>query len=347
MLTVGIDDGYAETKVVFAPDTAPFVMPTCAQAGGMTTVRGGDMGIGAFADGDSRAGTYEVGDRRYAVGEGLPSPSRATSDEYPWSPMNRAIVGHALIAAKVPMDAPVKVVSGLPVRRYYRSMSGIAMERNKALIKRKRDNLTGNPVMRLSADGKRHATHQIAEHIVLPEAYGAWVNYAMEMGEDGLPRLNSDVTGQRVAVIDIGGRTTDLCVVRNANIDMQRTGTIPHGTLEVESLLKSRIEDHKDVQLTPEQVMAAMQSGKVRIFGDEMDFISLRREVINDVFGAIGDEVKALLGQAADVDVVLFVGGGSVLGREHLDAWYPHNAVFPERPGTANAEGFRVYGMMS
>lgn len=343
-LTIGVDDGYATTKVCMGNGRVPFAMPTRAQSGGNPIVAGGGVG-GGDAPGTV---TYEASGRRYTVGSSLDSPNAASSDEYPFSEMNRIVVAHALAMARVPKDVSLRVVTGLPVRRYYRSQAGAGATPNKRLINRKRHNLLHNDVVALRNGAPPMPTHKIVQHDVLPEGYGAWLNYVHDRDEHGRATLNRDRSGGPVAIIDIGGRTTDICVVRNGEIDMQRTRTVVHGTQDVEQGVRGRVENaHDGIQLTAAQLDSALRCGTVRMYGKDVDVKELRAAAVSDVFARIGDEVRAILGAAADIDAVVFVGGGAVVGRSEMATWFPHNAVFPEYPVMANAQGFQLYGALT
>ena len=150
---VGLDDGYAYTKVAL-PSGRLVAVPSraCVGTAGMTSV---------FGDGPV-VREYETDNRRYAVG---PVEAESTRfDDYPYSNLNRVVVQHALQVAELD-GAVLHVVSGLPVSTFFLP-DGI---RREDLIARKVANL----LQEVSpCDGRLTAAS--AHHSVIPEDLAAW-----------------------------------------------------------------------------------------------------------------------------------------------------------------------------
>jgi plasmid segregation protein ParM len=86
----------------------------------------------------------------------------------------------------------------------------------------------------------------------------------------------------------------------------------------------------------------AVQKGRVRLYGQDQDVSALVREAKQQVLERIHAETRRQLGLGAELDRVLFVGGGTVALAEHIRDWFPNQAV-AEHPAFANARGMLKY----
>ena len=202
-ISIGVDDGYAFTKIAM-PDGRLIAIPSRARIGrsNVTWLNGSEQ----------RVFEYEADDTLFAVGEVEGEPTHF--DGYPFSGLNRAIVQHALHEAGLAGQS-VHAVSGLPVSRFYLKDGDQRLE----LIERKRASLKQavQPI-----DGRLPAA--IAFHEVIPEALAAWYDHIISEANGGV-QLEAERLGVPVAVIDIGGRTTDFVVVA----DQRRAPTTAPG----------------------------------------------------------------------------------------------------------------------
>ena len=192
-IPVGLDDGYAFTKVALS-DGRLIAIPSRARVGpsGVTWINGAEQ----------RIFEYETEDTVYAVGavEGAPTHF----DGYPWSGLNRTVVQHALQQAGL-TGRTVHAVSGLPVGTFYRTRG----EPRQGTITQKRDSL--KQAVRPLSDP---LPAEIAFHEVIPEALAAWYDDVIVEAGEGVT-LAADRIAVPVAIVDIGGRTTDYVVVKD------------------------------------------------------------------------------------------------------------------------------------
>ena len=72
----------------------------------------------------------------------------------------------------------------------------------------------------------------IAFHGVIPEALAAWYDYVIVEQDDGVT-LDTDRVSEPVAIVDIGGRTTDYVVVKEQGILHASSGSLQCGMLNV------------------------------------------------------------------------------------------------------------------
>ena len=167
------------------------------------------------------------------------------------------------------------------------------------------------------------------------QAVAAWFDFVFD---DEINTVNP-ING-RTAIVDIGGRTTDLAVVINgAAIDHSVSGTENIGVLDVYNALgKSIRREFRIKEKFPQEALdAAVRTGKFLLWNKEQDVSSLVEEVVIEYEGKIAREVERRIGSAANLNAVVFVGGGSALFKS-IAGRFP-NGVMNEDPEFANARG--------
>lgn len=323
---VGVDDGYAFTKVAL-PNGRLLAVPS--------RVRTGPAGVTWIREEEQNIFEYETDGGRYSVGAVDGEPTQY--DEFPGSPMNRVLVQHALQQAGF-SGRSVNVVTGLPVSAFYRSDG----EQRRAAIQHKRGSLklSVEPVRRSTAPRVRPAS--IAFHDVIPEALAAWYDHVIVTSDDGVT-LDADLVHAPIAVVDIGGRTTDFVVVQNQGVVHRSSGSLTKGMLDVHLAVRTGIQQRFDVgELGEQTISRAVDTQKVRLFGKDQDIAPLvtasKRELVEQIYS----ETRRKLGLGAELDRVLFVGGGSAALADAIANWFP-NQLIADHAAFANARGMLKY----
>jgi plasmid segregation protein ParM len=320
-IPVGLDDGYAYTKLAL-PDGRLIVIPSRARVG--------QSGVTWIDQAEQRIFEYETEEAVYSVGDVDGAPTHF--EGYPWSGLNRAIVQHALQQAGL-AGRTVHAVSGLPVSAFYRK-SG---EHRQETITRKRDSLR-QAVRPQSND----LPAGIAFHEVIPEALAAWYDYVIVDQGDGIT-LDADRVSVPVAIVDIGGRTTDYVVVKDQGILHASSGSLQCGMLNVKHSVANGIQARFDLENLSEQLVSqALENKVVRLQGKNHDIGELVDAGKREVVERIHAETRRQLGLGVELDRVLFVGGGTVALAEDIANWFPHQAI-AEHPAFANARGMLKY----
>jgi plasmid segregation protein ParM len=195
VIPVGVDDGYHQTKVVLG-NGVTLSIPSTARLG-----RPDVLSLGR--DGQADVQEYETEEVRYSAGriEG----EDTVFNEYPHSPLNRVIVHHALRMAGL-SGKPVNLVTGLPVDSYF--LKGRQAGPNKTLIERKIASLA---VPVTPCDDT--APVEVRYHMVLAEGLAAYFDYVVDVDAAGVVSRNRVREKEQVAIIDIGGRTSDYAVI--------------------------------------------------------------------------------------------------------------------------------------
>ena len=320
-IPVGLDDGYAFTKVALS-DGRLIAIPSRARIG--------QSGVTWIDQAEQRIFEYETEEATYSVGAVDGAPTHF--EGYPWSGLNRAIVQHALLQGGL-AGRSVHAVSGLPVSAFYRQ-SG---EHRQETITRKRNSL--KQATRPLADV---LPADIAFHEVIPEALAAWYDYVI-VEEGDSATLDADRVSVPVAIVDIGGRTTDYVVVKDQGILHAASGSLQCGMLNVKHSVANGIQSTFDLEnLSEQRVSQAIENETVRLQGKNYDIGELVEAGKREVVERIHAETRRQLGLGVELDRVLFVGGGAVALAEHIANWFPHQAI-AEHPAFANARGMLKY----
>ena len=319
--SIGLDDGYAFTKVAL-PDGRLIAVPSRALIGraNVTWLNGSEQ----------RVFEYETDDTVFAVGEVDGEPTHF--DGYPFSGLNRAIVQHALHEAGL-AGRSVHAVSGLPVSSFYLKDGSQRL----AVVERKQASLK-QPVQ--AVDGRQSAA--IAFHEVIPEALAAWYDHIISDTNEGV-QLESERLGVPVAVVDIGGRTTDFVVVADQAVRHNRSGSLRCGLLDLKRQVADAIRGRFDLEELSERLTEdAVRNGSVRLFGKNHDVADQLRDARRQLVERLHAETQRQLGRGAELERILFVGGGAVALADDIRDWFPNQAIAPH-PAFANARGMLKY----
>jgi Actin-like ATPase involved in cell division len=324
---VAVDDGYAQVKVWKPADgdkpAIRALVPTALRSG-----RGAITGL----DGRALGSSYTTGNETFVAEIGVSEETRW--DGYHVSTMNRVSVHHGLAQAGF-RDARLHVVAGLPVREYFKN--GV---RNTDFINRKIESLK-QPVTH--ADGN---SIEITGVIIAPQAVSVFADWAMD---ERFSLRDPDLRQAEVAVVDVGGRTTDIAVIVRAGtgVDHARSGTENIGMLdvltEINNGLRSKF-DLSDERLPIKVLQDALRTGKARLFGREKDVADVVQQAVSEVEARIARTVRQMLGSGVALHSVLLVGGG-IAAMPNLAKVYPSNAVIVPDPEFANSRGMYRLGV--
>jgi plasmid segregation protein ParM len=316
---VAIDDGYAQTKLYGeGPDGKPI------RFGMRSSARQGRYGLSSIT-GASAVGCYETeeGDQ-FTVSEDIEAED-TKFDGFHLSPMNRVLVSHALWAAGYG-GKEVRIISGLPVADFF---LGDDKDQEKIAAK------TANLMKGVKLTSSDSPLARIVGVRIGCQAVAAWVDHVVD---DGL-QFRQD-TGGAIAIVDIGGRTTDIAtVVGGASIDHSKSGTENIGVLDVYNAvgagLRGKFKTRDRFPLA--QIDAAVRHGKIKLWGSDQDVSDIVKAAVHENEAKIAREVERRIGSGAILSAIVFVGGGSALFKT-ISQHFP-NGVMAEDPEFANARG--------
>lgn len=325
-LLVAVDDGYAQTKLyTILPDG------TEVKQVRRSSIRTGKQGIGSI-NGDGFVGLYEVDGVGFTVSELIESEN-TKFDDFHTSVLDRVLVNHALVEADL-SKFDIDLWTGLPVADFFRDG-----KKDETKIALKKENL----LKTVKAGGPDVIIPKIGNVNVGCQAVSAWVDFAL----DNDLNVRDDIDGA-VAIIDIGGRTTDIATVMNAgaSVDHQRSGTDNIGMLDVYAGLSHGIARKFDVRgnLPLSDLAKAMRNPEktIKLWGKPRDISDIVDAVLEEFEGKLKRAIEVVIGNGASIDNVVFVGGGSALFTGLLKN-FPHNGEIVPDPEFANARGLHKF----
>lgn len=320
LILVGVDDGYAMTKVAL-PDGRLFKIPSRARSGGS-----GISSIGG--DDNSLDGCYTTEDLDFVVADHIDGEG-TRYDDYPFSAHNRVIVHHALRMAGL-SGKSVKIGTGLPVAHFF---SGANATTNVNLISRKSTNLRTEV---RSTAGLPCA--DIVESCVLAEGVAAWVDYSVD--DKGNVVVNPSAPA---AIIDIGGRTTDcVTILPGWKVDNKRSGTANIGVLNLMEDIAQKVSAKFDLMDIKQTTLDnCLTTGRIKLWNKDFDISQIVETSKKEIGEQILREIQRQIGRGHEFEKVLFVGGGAVIF-DMIQQKYP-NAAMPVNPEYSNARGILKY----
>lgn len=338
---VVVDNGYADQKAAFwvfdetgehvrdengFPVIKEVLLPSRAQIGA----------INIDISGNSN-GVYRLDGEPWTVGGEVTEPEVIRGERYAYSDLNAVLVHNTLIKCGFG-DKKIRLGTGLPFSHIYKDD-----QLNVPLIAKVKESLL--------VDVKPQAgpgVAQIVEHQIFPESTAAFVDYALNC-KTGEMNIDLDVG---MAVVDVGGNTTDITYInpvedfesgeKSYSMNRERSGSKKIGVLNVRDRLKTLIQERFQVDsLRDSQLDKALRTGSCKIFGAAEDVTTEINSAKRDVVKKLMNYVEEKVGDAADLDFILFVGGGSAVLHDVITE-YKHARV-ADRPQFANARGMLKY----
>ena len=174
---------------------------------------------------------------------------------------------------------------------------------------------------------ERHYSLSIPKVLVYPQAYAAVV-----------ANSNLAVKEMRLFLIDIGGYTTDVLMIRNGKPDLQYCRSLECGTITMYNEIIRKINARYDLRIDDEHISAVL-TGRNTI---------LSSEVKSEICAATSSHANSILNQLRELQIDLrsnpavFLGGGSLLLRPYLEkSNLVKNASFISSTN-ANAVGYKL-----
>lgn len=168
---------------------------------------------------------------------------------------------------------------------------------------------------------------QIRNVLVYPQAYAAVVPYAS--------RLLHTV---RMFIIDIGGYTTDVLLLRNGKPDLQFCRSLEMGVITMNNEIIRKVSALHDMKIEDDHISAVLRGEKT----------ILPIDVVETIRQATQMHTKDTLNKLRELQVdlrsnpAIFIGGGSILFRDFLEkSSLVTQAEFVEDP-KANAVGYQL-----
>lgn len=217
-------------------------------------------------------------------------------------------------------DVANQVVIGLPILHF---------KSNKDKLK---SNIMENRINTISFNGIRRQI-VITDCEVFPEGVGAY--YSLQ--EEDKDMMN----GKDLVIIDIGGRTTDICLLsyENGMRTISKPLTLFVGMINIYDDFIKSTNEKLTLNKELEDAEKILKNG-LELFGVKQD-LSFTRPVIKKYIDKILKELY--INYPIQTEKVILTGGGSFLLGDALKAYIP-NLTIMDNSIFANAYGFKRVG---
>lgn len=288
---LGLDIGFGFTKCVAGEGT--LILPSCLhrvlnERDAATLPREGSYRIeldeGHFIVGDDAAGTTPL--NHFAR-----RPERLIN-------AFARVLGLTAAAVFSEHERPLQLVVGLPVSQ--------ARQWEAPLV----DQLSGYHkigVYRPDGGCVRQNIHIVKVHVVA-QPLGTFASLIMDHGGNRRP---SDYGEKKIALIDIGFRTTDIMVMNAARFCHRGSGTIDMGLADGFEAIARKLDYETGCLPDLDRLYRAVRMGFIRIEDQEYNLRRLREETFRRLAAALADRIDYQLRDDWDLECVLLTGGGA------------------------------------
>lgn len=315
MRKVSLDAGCAYAKVV-AFDNNRNLIQTCVPS---IIVRGKST---TRLDG-SKAPSYLCEGQQWSIVESSTKAQDTRLDTYPYSDMNTVLIHHALREAGITNDE-VQISTSIPLADYYL--------KNEASKKAKRNSIQ-TAVTLMDGTQLPRLDHQVT----IPEGLAGWIDLNFDFQGNPVP----DMPTGDVGLVDIGGRTTDIVVVKpGLEIVDESIRTLPHGYLDVFEKLNEliNIKYPESGQFAINTLDIAMRNKRIEVAtGRDVSIDSEVDQCIKIFTSELMDDVNRVLGNGKQLSGTCYFGGGVEHIRGHIQSL--PKVMIPDDPQFSNARG--------
>jgi plasmid segregation protein ParM len=239
------------------------------------------------------------------------------------------------VAGKFPnTEAPVNIVSGLPVS-YYK-------EHNTRFAKL----LTGQHTITYhKPDGKSTTKRLFVKKVrMMPQPLGSFFNILMD---DKGKITNMDLTKQKVGIIDIGFRTTDFTIFDKLRYIDRGSTTMDTGISKIFRVIANRLHEKSGINVELYRLYNAVETGLIKMRGQEYDISKIRDQVFKQSAETIANDIDRLWAEDWDIDSIILTGGGCTELAGHLQSLIAGNVIPVDKSKDArlnNVRGYLKYG---
>lgn len=203
---------------------------------------------------------------------------------------------------------------------------------------------------RYSAD---QALARISGQNVISEAIAAFYDALIQPDGEFDAEIEALIARRPIAVMDMGGKTTDLVVVaeHGSSVYKDQSGTKDIGVLQLLDQVAESIKSEFRLNDNPPlpHVEEACRTKKYELFGEEVDVSHIVTAACESYLERVKNFFVSKLRDGSTVGAVIFVGGGtaliqSILGPAAFASIYKGKRFIAKDPAYANARGMWKFG---
>ena len=246
--------------------------------------------------------------------------------------------GLALMLASIVMLSPnehsidCKLVTGLPVGSF-------ASEKDSFL-----QALVGHHAIKvIGSDVPGERRIRIEQCKILPQPVGTIFSYVLN---DKGALTDRGLAASKIAVIDIGANTVDLCKMDSLDFIDRESTTYSIGVFESYKQLTLELFNAYGVEIPPEEIEPCLKDNVIKIRGRNHNITEMKERVYRIAAEQITSRAKNVWHNLWQMDKIIITGGGATLFgnyvAEALDC--PGQVTISDKSTFANALGFLKYG---
>ncbi|MFP4475280.1 MAG: hypothetical protein ACLFOY_06945 [Desulfatibacillaceae bacterium] len=228
---------------------------------------------------------------------------------------------------------PLHLVSGLPVG-YFRDFGE----------KFTRQILGHHNVNFMKADGSKVTRRlNIAKVRMVPQPFGSVLNLLMS---DKGKIVKADMARQKLGVIDVGFRTTDIAILDKLQYINRGSRTMDTGMSEAFRTIANKLREKTGISMELYRLYEAVGKGSIKVRGQEITFVKMRDQVYAQIADEIAKEINTLWADEWDMDAIVLTGGGCMELARHLQPLVIGNVIPMENEVDArlnNVQGYFKY----
>lgn len=343
MVILGIDDGNYSCKSFgrVKGEELPFSVPSLVRKGVITSRSVIDASSVIDVDPASITTTFHIDGEAYSTGDVKTDAKRADDRNYTSSKENVAVVHNVLHQLGL-SGQDVSIMTGMPFQYYYKPNGEI----NRAFIDKKKEAFQAEVL-----NSENNTSVSIVKHSVMAQGEAAYYDLLIEIRQERTSKglvshgvTNKDILESNVLIIDIGGGTTDLVLIKKgAVIDHQRSGTFEHGGYKIISELEDLVKSELGLamELGRERYQDALLSGYLQINAKRrVDVTEIVTPLLEKHFELIMEKSKAVVNGIDDIDIIAPIGGTSIFFQKLFEQKIVDNELrFSDAPIHANPRG--------
>ncbi|HLO12796.1 MAG TPA: plasmid segregation protein ParM [Pseudoneobacillus sp.] len=182
---------------------------------------------------------------------------------------------------------------------------------------------------------------EIVEVVVLPQPLGTVMSLYLD--NDGYIK-DSKYQTAKIGIIDVGTGTTDLDVIYSLRRQDSHK-SITYGMMDIFTNVATYLKK-KAVSII--SIPKIEEGWKLGVYKESerhvTSFGEYKRKAVEDVFKYISEGISLLWKNLKIFDILILTGGGAMTFKSHFDKYIDDIYDIPEKPQTANVEGFYNYG---
>jgi plasmid segregation protein ParM len=218
------------------------------------------------------------------------------------------------------------IVTGLPVER---------MHSHDDLVKRIRGSRN---IVVYRNDRPVNITVNIHEAQIVPQPLGAYWSQFIFHSDQEFPLHDEG----RIAVIDVGFKTTDLAAIEGSEYIPQKSKTVTVGLAEAYSNISSSLAKEFGLEKESHALDAIVIKRSVSVAGQVFDISQIVDHAFEKLATNVLVEVNSLW-RLQDFDTLLLSGGGGQSLARHMTLQLPRLKLVSD-PITANCRGYLAWG---